>query len=167
MVHLTWTCQAPTWTGLRKVRQLASIQRIREQVWKQRQGIVEKDPYAFSTLLERYPSLSDEEKEQLQLIEQGTAPHTGESYDVLFADIFGRALHPLPPGVRSLRKPLRKKPKHVHFEHHLQPLIWENPYSEFRMSEAEERWKAKLARLEAEGRSPKQKAESKRQVKKK
>lgn len=53
---------APTYTGLRKVRQLAKIQKIKEQVWKDRQGIVEKDPYAVSTLLERHPTLSTEEK---------------------------------------------------------------------------------------------------------
>ncbi|GJQ15066.1 hypothetical protein GpartN1_g7117.t1 [Galdieria partita] len=158
---------APTYTGLRKVRQLAKIQRIREQVWKSRQGIVEKDPYAVETILERHPTLSTEEKQQLQSIEQGIAPVTGQSYDYLFAHIFDRALEPPPPGVRSLRKPLRKKPKEPHFEHHLQPRIWDNPYCEFRESEAQERWKAKLARLEAEGKSPKQKAENKRATRKK
>lgn len=104
--------------------------------------------------------LSDAEK--ITQLRAGKAPATGRPLSEIAAEVWGWNTNPVGPGNRSGAKILRRPLKGPLYEAWYPEAAEKNPHNQFRLTEKQERWRAKLRLLRAAGKGPPKKGAGKR-----
>lgn len=94
--------------------------------------------------------------------EDGIAPATGRPLKEIEAEIWDHNTNPVGAGHRSGLKILRKPLKGPLYASWYPEAVAKNPHNPYRLTEKQERWKAKLKILRASGKGPPKKGAGKR-----
>lgn len=105
-------------------------------------------------------AMSDAEK--VAMLRSGVAPASGRPMRDVAADVWGWNKNPVPPGQRSGAKILSRPLRGPMYLSWYPPRPSENKLNPYRLTEKQERWRAKLRLLRAAGKGPPKKGAGKR-----